>query len=130
MAERDEKHRNRDEKRLKLDLTKHQQLLVDSQKINQSIRRCLDWTEELIKDGKKALAYKVQLSDVKLGGKVLSPLDEPDEDLSSRQDDDDDIVDSTAKLDSLLAEVGRISDFTLDQPQDRDSGIEMPVDGG
>ena len=136
MAERDAKHRNRDENRLKLDLTKHQQLLVDSQKINQSIRRCLDWTEELIKDGKKALAYQVQISDVKLGGKVLSPLDEPDEGPLLRSDDndddeDDDLVDSTAKLDSLLAEVsGRISDFSLDQPQDRDSGIEMPVDGG
>lgn len=71
--------RKRDEKRLQLDLTKHQELLVDSQKINQSLKRCLDWTEVLIKEGKKALDYNVKVSDVELGGRVLAPLDE-DED--------------------------------------------------
>ncbi len=129
LAERDAKHRKRDEQRLKEDLSKHQQLLVDSQKINQSIKRCLDWTEELIKDGKKALAYRVRICDVKLGGKVLSPLDEPDEqDASSHLDDD--VVDDTLKLTGIISESPeRISSWGV-EPQDRDSGIEMPVDGG
>ena len=78
LAEKDESHRLGDEKRMQLDLSKHQELLIDSQKMNQSLKRCLDWTEELIKDGQKALAYKVQASDVKLGGRVLSTEEDLD----------------------------------------------------
>lgn len=74
--------RKRDEKRLELDLTKHRELLVDSQKINQSLKRCLDWTENLIKEGQKALDYHVRVSEVELGGRVLAPPDEDDEGLS------------------------------------------------
>lgn len=126
MAERDAKHREKDEKRLKQDLTKHQQLLVDSQKINQSIRRCLDWTEELIKDGKKALAYQVKISDVQIGGKVLSPLDQED----GRSNMNDELEDDTIKFEDLASEgSGRASPWGL-EPQDRDSGIVIPVDGG
>lgn len=76
LADRDASYRLRDEKRLQLDLTKHRELLVDSQKMNQSLKRCLGWTEELINDGKKALEYKVHVSDVKLGGRVLSSEEE------------------------------------------------------
>jgi hypothetical protein len=72
----DARHRAKDEKRLMLDLSKHQQLLIDSQKMSQSIKRCLGWTEELIKDGTRALAYHVKVSDVELGGRVLSRDDE------------------------------------------------------
>ncbi|RYP49719.1 hypothetical protein DL769_011051 [Monosporascus sp. CRB-8-3] len=132
VAEHDAKHRTRDEARLKLDLTKHQQLLVDSQKINQSIKRCLNWTEELIKDGKKALAYSVKLNDVKLGGRVLSPLDEPDEqeEFPRLEDDYYDDVDDTVKFEEAASEPAeRISDWSI-EPRDRDSGIEMPSDGG
>lgn len=71
LAESDARHRKRDEERLQLDLTKHQQLLVDSQKMNQSLKRCLGWTEELINAGKRALAYQIHVSDVELGGRVL-----------------------------------------------------------
>lgn len=78
-AEKDGKHRLRDEKRLMLDLSKHQQLLVDSQKMNQSIRRCLGWTDELIREGQKALAYNVKVSDVEIGGRVLDPDEVGDE---------------------------------------------------
>ncbi|PGG96918.1 hypothetical protein AJ79_09397 [Helicocarpus griseus UAMH5409] len=72
-TEHDAKHRTRDEKRFILDLTKHQQLLIDSQKMNQSIKRCLGWTESLILEGKKALDYHVQVSDIDIGGRVLAP---------------------------------------------------------
>ncbi|KFY19091.1 hypothetical protein V493_08149, partial [Pseudogymnoascus sp. VKM F-4281 (FW-2241)] len=79
LAESDARHRKRDEERLQLDLEKHQQLLVDSQKMNQSIKRCLGWTEELILEGNKALAYKVHVSDVELGGRVLIADDHDDD---------------------------------------------------
>ncbi|KAG9247556.1 hypothetical protein BJ878DRAFT_492072 [Calycina marina] len=84
MAESDLRHRARDEKRLQLDLSKHQQLLTDSQRMNQSLKRCLEWTEELINEGKKALAYNVKVSDIELGGRVLLPeeLEEDDEGMS------------------------------------------------
>ncbi|RMZ91661.1 hypothetical protein DV736_g1105, partial [Chaetothyriales sp. CBS 134916] len=64
--------RTRDEKRLLLNLSKHQQLLVDSQKLTLSIRRCLTCTEELIRDANKAIDYRVGIGDIKLGGRVLS----------------------------------------------------------
>lgn len=77
-AEHDEAQRLRDEKRLQLDLSKHRELLLDSQKMNQSLKKCLSWTEQLIKDGQKALDYKVSVSDVKLGGRVLISEDDHD----------------------------------------------------
>jgi hypothetical protein len=73
LAEHDAKHRAHDEKRVMLDLAKHQEVLVDSQKMNQSLKRCLGWTEELIKEGQRALEYNVHVQDVELGGRVLAP---------------------------------------------------------
>ncbi|XP_044719713.1 uncharacterized protein HRG_06302 [Hirsutella rhossiliensis] len=104
--------RKRDERRLQLDLTKHQELLVDSQKMNQSLKRCLDWTEVLIKEGQKALAYQVRVSDVEFGGRVLAPLDEDDE---ADMDDDDG---------------PSLGPPRTKGSQDRDSGVELPGDGG
>ncbi|KAJ4291465.1 hypothetical protein N0V88_006061 [Collariella sp. IMI 366227] len=94
----------RDERRLALDLSKHQQLLIDSQKINMSLKRCLGWTEELIKEGKRALAYQVKPGDVALGGRVLAP-----EELERRQREED----------------ARSTSTWSEKPQDRDSGIEL-----
>ncbi|KAI1407589.1 hypothetical protein F5Y13DRAFT_174495 [Hypoxylon sp. FL1857] len=126
VAERDAKHRKRDEERLELDLSKHQQLLIDSQKINQSIKRCLDWTEELINEGRKALEYHVNVSDVKLGGRVLDPLDlEEERPLTSDGSADDTI----ASDDKLLDSPEMFSSWSYER-QDRDSGIELAVDGG
>lgn len=73
LAEHDAKQQARDEKRFYIDLAKHQEVLVTSQKMDQSIRRCLGWTEELITEGRKALEYRVNVSDVELGGRVLAP---------------------------------------------------------
>ncbi|KAI1375471.1 hypothetical protein F4677DRAFT_138900 [Hypoxylon crocopeplum] len=126
VAERDARHRKRDEGRLQLDLSKHQQLLIDSQKINQSIKRCLDWTEVLISEGKKALEYQVRVSDVELGGRVLDPLDEEDE----RPFPVDGSPDNTITIDEkLLEDPRRLASWGF-EPQDRDSGIELPADGG
>ncbi|KAI0505703.1 hypothetical protein F5B22DRAFT_639761 [Xylaria bambusicola] len=121
---RDEKHRERDEERLKLDLSKHQQILIDSQKINQSIKRCLNWTEELINEGKKALEYQVRVSEIRLGGRVLDPLDEEEE--SSKLP----LPDDTAPSEVKPTEVAETPATWGIEPQDRDSGIELPRDGG
>lgn len=71
IAMRDAQHRKRDEKRLQVDLSKHQQLLVDSQRMNQSLKRCLGWTEELIREGKRALDYRVRVSEFDVDGRAL-----------------------------------------------------------
>lgn len=81
LAEKDERYRKIDTRRLKLDLTRHRELLIDSQKLNQSIKRCLGVTEQLIRDGTKALEYQVKVHDVAIGGRVLSP-----EELEARED--------------------------------------------
>ena len=78
-ADHDLKYRARDEKRLILDLSKHKQMLIDSQKLSQSIMRCLRWSEEMISEGNKALEYHVKVSDVEIGGRVLTQDDEADE---------------------------------------------------
>ncbi|GKZ24695.1 hypothetical protein AbraIFM66951_003506 [Aspergillus brasiliensis] len=72
-ADQDSQHQARDEKRFLIDLAKHQELLADSQRLNQSLKRCLGWTEELIKEGQRALEYNVHVNDVQLGGRVLTP---------------------------------------------------------
>jgi hypothetical protein len=114
--------RQRDEKRLQLDLTKHQELLIDSQKMNQSLKRCLHWSEMLIKEGNKALAYSVRVSDVELGGQVLAPLDEDDE------DEDEEDTAPTADATHQSPTTGLEPPWAKG-PQDRDSGIELPVEG-
>ncbi|ODH45865.1 hypothetical protein GX48_08052 [Paracoccidioides brasiliensis] len=73
IVDRDEKHLTRDEKRFIIDLTKHKQVLIDSQMMNQSIKRCLGWTESLILEAKRALDYHVHLTDIDIGGRVLFP---------------------------------------------------------
>lgn len=63
-----------DSKRLHLEFSRHRTLLIESQKLNESLKRCLDWTEDLIADGKKALAFRVDVHGVeKRGGRVLLP---------------------------------------------------------
>ncbi|VUC35791.1 unnamed protein product [Clonostachys rosea] len=111
--------RKQEEIRLQLDLTKHQELLVDSQKINQSIKRCLDWTEGLIKEGQKALEYKVRVSDIKFGGHILAPPDDDEEEreMTIEESDADDQL-STENLEPWSAASSK----------DRDSGIELPTD--
>ncbi|KAI1433484.1 hypothetical protein GGR50DRAFT_668288 [Xylaria sp. CBS 124048] len=129
-AVRDAKHRQLDEQRLTIDLSKHQQILVDSQKINKSIKRCLDWTEELIKSGRKALEYKIQLSDVQIGGRVLDPLDE-DEHTGALLANENNITSNTLDMEPTEEErLSRVSTTWSAEPQDRDSGIEMLKDGG
>ena len=71
LAVRRAQQRAKDEARLQADLQKHHELLADSQRMNQSIKRCLGWTEDLLEAGRKALAVRVHPGDVQLSGRVL-----------------------------------------------------------
>ncbi|KAF1814174.1 hypothetical protein P152DRAFT_456406 [Eremomyces bilateralis CBS 781.70] len=101
----------KDEKRLRLDLEKHRELLVDSQRMNQSLRRCLGWTEELIVSGKKALEYRVRVSDVKLGGRVLHHADEEDA-IGAAVESDGEMDESR----DLMEEIGAFSAWMGKKP--------------
>jgi hypothetical protein len=122
MAENDLRHRKKDEKRLQLDLSKHQQLLIDSQKMNQSLKRCLGWTEELISEGKKALEYHVRVSDVELGGRVLAPDEVEDEAEQGGNEGMSDIGESLLKQAQLVAASAAWGGIGRD---DGDSGVEL-----
>ncbi|USW48467.1 hypothetical protein Slin15195_G017860 [Septoria linicola] len=123
----------KDEKRLKVDLERHRELLVQSQAMNQSLKRCMYATDEMIRDGKKALEYHVRVSDVKLGGRILSGHDDDEEDAT--QDlivDDDELGDAhgggmeNAKgLLDVWRGVGRPLFEGSEGSGDRDSGIEV-----
>lgn len=121
-AERDEAYRLKDEKRLQLDLAKHRDLLMDSQKMNESLKRCLGWTDQLIKDAQKALDYKVNVSEVRLGGRVLVTEDDEEDDIHHKE---------AHGLLSPWSPPQRAAD-TLDPPvpdfaraENRDSGVDV-----
>lgn len=68
------RQRDNEAERMRQDLARHRQLLVDSQKLNESIKRCLGRTGDLIADAKKALDYHVEVGGVETrGGRVLLP---------------------------------------------------------
>lgn len=60
----------KDTHRLMHDLSKHQQLLVSSQKLDDSIKRCLGRAESLLEEAKRSLEYSVGPSEVR--GRVLN----------------------------------------------------------
>ncbi|KAL2061414.1 hypothetical protein VTL71DRAFT_7687 [Oculimacula yallundae] len=125
MEESDLRHRKRDEKRLQLDLSKHQQLLIDSQRMNQSLKRCLGWTEELINEGKKALEYRVRVSDIELGGRVLAP-----DEVEGAEVDNEGMSDIGGRMlrEARMAAANGIatpSTWASQGGDDRDSGIEL-----
>ncbi|KAG9615867.1 hypothetical protein KCV04_g16072, partial [Aureobasidium melanogenum] len=113
-AKRDAAQRAEDEGRLRLDLSRHRELLMDTQRMNQSLQRCLYWTEGLIKDGRKALDYQVASSEVQLGGRILSG-DDVDE-LSSQ-------VEYAESVRSIDEQPGALPDFG--EPDRRSVGSEM-----
>lgn len=78
--DKDKARLEKDEQRLRVDIEKHKELLVQSQMMNQSLKRCMYATEEMINEGKKALQYSVRVSDVKLGGRILTDNDDEDDD--------------------------------------------------
>ncbi|KAL7939696.1 hypothetical protein V8C35DRAFT_14082 [Trichoderma chlorosporum] len=123
-----DKRRKRDERRLQQDLTKHQELLLDSQKMNQSLKKCLDWTDLLIKEGQKALAYRVRIADVDaMPGRVLAASYYDYGDDTSQVEDD--TMSTVSVGDDTISIMESEADAWPKESQDRDSGIELPVAG-
>lgn len=123
------KRRKRDERRLQLDLTKHQELLLDSQKMNQSLKKCLNWTDLLIKEGQKALAYRVKIADVDaMPGRVLAAsYYDYGEETSQAGDDTISTVSASHFGDDTISIAE--SETWPKEAQDRDSGIELRAAG-
>ena len=121
-AEREEAQRLRDEKRLQLDLSKHRELLLDSQKMNQSLKKCLGWTEQLIKDGQKALDHKVHVSDVNLGGRVLIHEDDHD---ATKTEESRGLLSPWSPLHHTMDVLDSPFFPQSDRHIDRDSGVDL-----
>ncbi|KKP01598.1 hypothetical protein THAR02_06306 [Trichoderma harzianum] len=123
-----DKRRKRDERRLQLDLTRHQELLLDSQKMNQSLKKCLNWTDLLIKEGQKALAYRVRIADVDaMPGRVLAASYYDYGDDTSQVEED--TISTVSVGDDTVSIMESEAEVWPKESQDRDSGIELPVAG-
>ncbi|KAF2771130.1 hypothetical protein EJ03DRAFT_373194 [Teratosphaeria nubilosa] len=115
----------KDEKRLRVDLEKHKELLVQSQMMNQSLKRCMFATESMIKDGRKALDYQVRVADVKIGGRVLSGHEDEDECREGIEVEDETLHGDVAAEDFLKVWQGVGRPYSeSSEGGDRDSGIE------
>lgn len=65
--------KGRQSRSFKVDMAGQRVLLLESQRLNQALKRCMSRTDELIADGRKALEYKVNTGDaMKLGPRVLT----------------------------------------------------------
>lgn len=127
-SRRDSDRLAKDERRLQVDLAKHRELLVQSQAMNQSIKRCMYATEEMIREGKKALDYRVRVSDIKLGGRVLSSHEddvspEGESEVEAEHHDDDGLDQARGFFD-VWSGVGRPS-LEGSDAGDRDSGVDV-----
>lgn len=106
--------------RTNLDLSKHKDLLIDSQKMNLSLQRCLGMTEQLLKDANKALNYQPQVT-----SKVVSPEQSSlREEQSIRDDYFTKDWDWTNASDGHELNPRRSSDGR-ETTTDKDSGIEL-----
>jgi hypothetical protein len=131
----------KDELRLRADINKHKELLVQSQMMNQSLKRCTYATEAMINEGKKALQYNVRVSDIRLGGRILTDHDDDHDDHDDHSDyrdhHDDSVPDTELEDDTLQgadmqargfldvwSSLGGNS-FEGSEGGDRDSGIEV-----
>jgi hypothetical protein len=152
-GEKTEHVARRHQHRLELDMSKHRQLLEDSQRMNQSLKRCLDWTEELIREGNKALAYNIRLGEVEATGHRLAfnglagdgedgggddDEEEDDDDNDDGQDGKSDDFDGTDAMSEAQCTEEWIGEVRSELPkwgekvaqQDRDSGVDLTPDGG
>lgn len=109
-------------------------MLIDSQKMNVAIQQCLRITDQLIKDGDKALEYQVDLKDVIAHD---AHDDDTDEEISrqalqTRYSNLDNQGQKLSAAESFFETWGALSTRTssfnpeLDaEPTDRDSGIDV-----
>lgn len=133
-ADKDALQRADDEERLRLDLTRHRELLLDTERMNKSLQRCLTWTEDLIQNGKKALEYQVP-SNIHTGGRILSDDDELYDDASVQGGIETEPEDDTPRADSLdnknahhlgtPAQPDRHSGSNTGSGNEQDSAVEL-----
>ncbi|KAI7475510.1 hypothetical protein KC351_g10028 [Hortaea werneckii] len=116
---RDSARLAKDEKRLQRDLEKHKGLLVQSQRMNQSLKRCMYATEEMTREGRKALEFSVKVEDVRLGGRILTRHEEDEEGFGEGVGDEEEEGDAGGG-DGAGVEVG---DESL-QSEDHDRAAE------
>ncbi|KAI7538145.1 hypothetical protein KC331_g10530 [Hortaea werneckii] len=114
---RDSARLAKDEKRLQRDLEKHKELLVQSQRMNQSLKRCMYATEEMMREGRKALEFSVKVEDVRLGGRILTGHEEDEEGL------DDGVGDEEEEGDGGGGAEVEVGDESL-QSEDHDCAAE------
>lgn len=69
-----------DKDKVSAELQKHQGLLDASAKTDALLVRCEFMIDEMMKEARKALEYRVAASDVKIGGRILRSDDEEEED--------------------------------------------------
>ena len=113
-------NRFQDPERIELDLAAHRALLQDSQTLNTSIKRCLEQSENLLENGKRALAYYSEAPDPEsLGPRVLTP-DEVEDRLFGQ---------GQGLLSPSLNHVMENPwDQSLGSPGSLDAGLEVPED--
>lgn len=112
--------RFQDPMRIELDLAAHRALLQDSQRLNMSIKRCLEQSETLLQSGKRALAYNTEAPEPEnLGPRVLT-LDEVEDGLFGQ---------GQGLLSPSLNHVMENPwDRSLGSPGSLDTGLEAPED--
>lgn len=140
---KEERQRAKDEAQLRADLRKHRELLLDTARMNRSLQRCLTWTEDLIKDGKKALDHRIPSEEIRLGGRVLNADESEDErvedetsvldhstDFSPEADHRDDVAHDLEGIEAFMG----MGAWQIPKPQrlstesettNRDSGVDM-----
>ena len=113
-------NRFQDPERIELDLAAHRALLQDSQTLNMSIKRCLEQSENLLENGKRALAYYAEAPEHEnLGPRVLTPDEVEDRFFGQGQG----LL--SPSLDHVM---GNPWDQSLGSPRSLDAGLEAPED--
>ena len=124
-------NRFRDPERIELDLAAHRALLQDSQTLNMSIKRCLEQSENLLENGKRALAYFAEAPEPEnLGPRVLTPDEVEDGHFGQGQGllspSLDHVMDNP--WDQKTGSPGSF-DAGLETPEDSSVGVQKEVQG-
>lgn len=123
--------RFQDPERIELDLAAHRALLQDSQTLNMSIKRCLEQSENLLENGKRALAYFAEAPEPEnLGPRVLTPDEVEDGNFSQGQGLLSPSLNHVMEnpWDQSLGSPGSL-DAGLEAPEDSQAGLQKEVHG-
>lgn len=111
-------------------LSKHKEILIDSQKMNLSLQRCLGITEQLLKDATRSLEYQPQVAVT--SSPVLTPVDEDQDGMRGRihHDSDDFVKDwdwtrASSRLQGKRERDGSVMGRQEDNVTDWDSGVDV-----